>query len=349
MKKFLHALLAKSDKERAIDEYVQSVKSITTMTLLVQAKNGKIIFDKSKGGLTKDKPFAIASISKLYTYAIIFNLIDSDKLSYNDKLSKFFSDSFLKNLHTINGVDYAPGITLRQLLDQTSGFPDYETDKQLNGEVIFNEIMKRDKTVDFKTSVAITKKLTPKFIPDSKKRAYYSNMNVNLLAEIAEKITQKSYEELLTKYVTKPLGLQHTYSCMANYQHEPIYFKSRSLVRPKYLSGSVASGGIIATNAELMVFIRAFFEGKLFNKKHIADPAFRPIQFFPLQYGSGLMKVEMSRAMSPFFPAPTLVGHSGSSGSFAYYCANKEVYVTGTINQIKVRPFSLIYMYLSTL
>ena len=342
-------MLAKNDKESAIDRYIQSSKNIVTMTLLIENKNGKTAIDKSKGGLSKNKPIVIASISKLYTYAIIFKLIDRGMLSYEDNLAKYFEAPYLKDLHTLNGVEYAPNITIRQLLDQNSGLPDYETNRQPDGSVIFKEVMNEDKSVDFELSTSITKSLKPKFAPGAKNRAYYANMNANLLARIAELVTEKSYEELLRIHIIKQLELKNTYACKPNTVHEPIYIGSRPAIRPKYLAGSVASGGLISSNSELMIFIRSFFEGILFDINHLKNPTFRPIQFFPLKYGNGMMQVRMSRVMSPFFPAPTLIGHSGSSGSFAYYCPNKKVYITGTINQIKARPFPLIYMYLSAL
>jgi D-alanyl-D-alanine carboxypeptidase len=345
----LLALLFKKDKEVAIDKYLESSKSIVTMTLLVENEDGKTIIEKSKGGLSKDKPFVIASISKLYTYAIIFKLIDKGELSYEDNLKKFFKESALKNLHNLDGVEYAQHITVRQLLDQNSGLPDYETNKQPDGSVIFKTVMSKDKSVDFELSMSITKSLKPKFPPGSKNRAYYANMNVNLLARIAELVTKKSYEELLLENIVNPLELKNTFACKPNMTHEPIYIGYRSAIRPKYLASSIASGGIISSNSELMIFIRAFIRGELFNKKHLNDPTFRPIQFFPLKYGNGMMQVSMSRAMSPLFPTPTLIGHSGSSGSFAYYCPEKKVYITGTINQVKARPFPLIYMYLNAI
>ncbi len=54
----------------------------------------------------------------------------------------------------------------------------------------------------------------------------------------------------------------------------------------------------------------------------------------------------MSRLMSPLFPAPEIIGHSGSSGTFAFYCPSKNLFITGTINQMNKQPFPLIYLLL---
>ncbi|MDO8869603.1 MAG: hypothetical protein Q7V10_02515 [Methanobacteriaceae archaeon] len=55
--------------------------------------------------------------------------------------------------------------------------------------------------------------------------------------------------------------------------------------------------------------------------------------FFPLQYGIGLMRFKLPRIFSPFKSVPELLGHSGLSGAFSFYCPEKDIYLTGTVNQ----------------
>ena len=64
----------------------------------------------------------------------------------------------------------------------------------------------------------------------------------------------------------------------------PIYNGDYTYDWQKYLSTQMAQGGIVSTNNELMQFLQAFFRGKLFSEKHIANPVFRRIQFIPLKY-----------------------------------------------------------------
>ena len=123
----------------------------------------------------------------------------------------------------------------------------------------------------------------------------------------------------------------------------PIYNGDYTSDWQKYLSTQMAQGGIVSTNNELMQFLQAFFRGKLFSEKHIANPVFRRIQFIPLKYGSGMIQLKIPPIFSPCLPAPEIIGHSGASGSFAFYCPSKDVFITGTINQIQHRPFEAIY------
>jgi hypothetical protein len=65
--------------------------------------------------------------------------------------------------------------------------------------------------------------------------------------------------------------------------------------------------------------------------------------FFPLQYGYGLMYFHLPRYFW-LTPLPEFVGHSGSTGSFAFACPSRSLYLAGTVNQIAspARPFFLM-------
>lgn len=338
-----------STKLKLIKQFVSGNSQIKSMSILIQKKDGTILVDESKGELDKNKTFVLASISKLFTDTVIFNLIDEGVLSYDTTLSELLPKEEIVNLHVLDGVDYGPNISIRHLLDQTSGLPDYETDILPDGTVLIDKILKKDEKIDYQQSLQLTKSLKPKFAPGANNSSYYSNMNAEILGRIAEIKTGKKLEELFTEYIINPLDLKNTFVPQADSHYQPFYNNNEALYLPEYTRGGVASGGVISTNEELMKFIRAFFEGKLFESSHIKNPQFRQIQWFPIKYGSGMMQSKMSRLMSPLFPAPEIIGHSGLTGSFAFYCPEKEVYITGTINQLAMKPYSIIYLYLNAI
>lgn len=320
---------------------------IHDMALLIQSADGKDLLVKEKGALNQDSEFAVASIAKLYTHALIFQLIDDNKLTYETKLGDVLKDADLTGLHEKNGNDKSKELTIRQLIDQTTGLADYETDKLPNGRVLMDEIIKSDAEVNFDEALRLSKELTPLSTPGEE--AHYSNINAMLLGKIAETIYRQPLAEIYQEKIFTPLGLTKTRAGKLEDSYAPIYYNDQKLERPKYLASGLAAGGVISTNRELMIFTRAFFQGRLFNKKHIEQPVFKDIQFPMVQYGSGIMKIGAPRVLSPLFPAPDIIGHSGSTGSFAYYCPSKDIYVTGTVNQINERPCQYIYMYLSTI
>lgn len=272
---------------------------------------------------------------------MIFNLIDEGKLAYDTRVVDVLGDS-VYGINVIDGQDYSDQITIRHLIDQTSGLADYETDKMPDGSVLIDQLPGGDVPIDYEESLRLTKQLSGRFAPGTGNKAYYSNMNANLLAKIAEVTTGEPIVDLFETYVYQPLNLQRTgIDSEGNYQS--FYSGDTALTLPEYLSSSPAAGGVVSTNQELMTFLQAFMSGELFDQQHITNPDFKSVQFFPVKYGSGMMSLSMPLIMSPILPAPQIIGHSGSTGSFAYYHPESDTYITGTVNQTDVQPFEYIY------
>lgn len=322
-------------------------KKVFDMTINIESADGKFSYKNSAGIMKENSPFAIASITKMFTAAVIFNLRDSGQLSLNDTIDIFFDASEIDKLHMYKGIDYTRMITVGQLLSQTSGLPDYYTEKIGNGKSYEEELLKEDAAITFAEILERSKKLEAHFINGSVGKAYYSDLNFDLLGRIAEKVSGEKLEILYDNYIIKPLTLESTYLSQTDSSFAPIYMGKEKVNRPIYLSSAGASGGIISDTSDLMKFLKAFFNGKLFSPSNIANVNWNKIQFFPLEYGMGMMRVKMSRLMSPFFPAPEILGHSGSTGSFAFYCPSKQIFIVGTLNQTKKNPFQTIYMMLN--
>ncbi len=316
-------------------------KYIHNATVLV-FRSSKKVEELSKGGMTIDSPFMLASISKLYTHAMIFQLIDQGKLSYETKLADLLPE-------IAQQLPHGDEVTVQHMIDQTSGFANCEMEKQPNGQVLFQELIKQDRRVDFDEMLKILQTLPAHFRPGEKGRAHYSGVNAMSMGRIIEKLDERSLAQALEARICRRLDLKNTHFVNADEVVTPVHYGDKQLSLQLYLTDQGAQGGIVATNRELMIFLQAFFGGKLFDPKHIESPTFRRIQFFPIKYGSGMMQMAISRLFSPFVAAPEIIGHSGSTGSFAFYCPSKQIFITGTINQVKGfgRPFRLIYRILS--
>jgi len=55
---------------------------------------------------------------------------------------------------------------------------------------------------------------------------------------------------------------------------------------------------------------------------------------FPLKYGVGIMKFQLTTIFTMFRKMPAFIGHSGLSVAFAFYVPEKDVFFAGTVNQI---------------
>lgn len=65
---------------------------------------------------------------------------------------------------------------------------------------------------------------------------------------------------------------------------------------------------------------------------------------WPIQYGLGMMRFHIPRLFSLLHPTPPVIGHTGVTGSWLFYCPEWDVYLVGTVNQAAAAavPFRLV-------
>ena len=166
-------------------------------TVLI-AKGGKVVFEKGYGYADREKQlpnspeteFRIGSVTKPFTATLILQLQEKGKLSITDPVSKYLPE-------------YPKGdsITIANLLNHTSGIPSITSMKQY-----YQVWMKEPATHEL--SISRFKNEPLRFSPGSKFE--YSNSNYILLSYLAEKVSGKAFEELLTSELIGPLGLRQT-------------------------------------------------------------------------------------------------------------------------------------------
>lgn len=295
--------------------------------LRVASGDGRVDFRGSAGAATPHTRFPIASISKMFTAALIMQLVDDARLGLDQTVQTVLTDIDLSGLHVVNGVDYGPTLTVRDLLHQTSGLADY-----YEGGIAADLKNGLDQSYDLRDVLRMAKALPPQAAPASGK-SYYSDTNYQILGAVIEAVTGQTYNQALRSRICDPLGMAQTEVLQGTCVGLPVYHKNRQLNVPQILTSMTADGGIISTLDDMLIFLRAFIEGRLFEPKnavHMRD--WNPL-FFPLQYGHGIMRVKLPRWMTLFRATPELIGHSGASGSFAFYAPATDIYLIGTFNQ----------------
>jgi CubicO group peptidase (beta-lactamase class C family) len=107
---------------------------------------------------------------------------------------------------------------------------------------------------------------------------------------------------------------------------------------PAAMASFPADGGIGSTAQEALTFLRAFMTGELFDAARLPAMRARWNRIFPpMQYGVGIMRFKLPRIYSPVRPMPEPIGHSGASGAVLHYAPEHDLYIAGTVNQIKKR------------
>ncbi len=312
--------------QRVID--VECTKAHThSLILRVQSGDGRVDFRGSAGAAAADTRFAIASITKMFTATLILQLSDARLIELDQRVQSILTGTDLSGLHVVKGVDYGPTLTIRHLLHQTSGLADYyESDLAAD--------LKRniDQSYELTDVLRMTKVLPPQAAPDSGK-SYYSDTNYQLLGAVIETVTGQTYYHAVQSRICQVLGLEETAVLNDDNVGLPIYHRDQALNIPQILASMGPDGGIVSTLDEMLIFLRAFYQNQLFRPETAAQMRDWNRLFFPLQYGHGLMRIKLPRWMTLFRATPELIGHSGASGSFAFYAPDPDVYILGTFNQ----------------
>jgi CubicO group peptidase (beta-lactamase class C family) len=190
----------------------------------------------------------------MFTAAMIFQLVEENKLKLSDNLDKFFPQ-----------IPNAQKITLAQMLGHRSGI------FNLTENPDFRSMKTESKTRD--EMVALIAKSKPVFEPGEK--AQYSNSNYVLLGYIVEKAGGRSYEDALRQRITAKLGLRDTYlgtgysDAGKNEGLSYNFIGDWKQESETHLSIPAGAGAIISTPNDLTKFIQALFDGKIVSKESL--------------------------------------------------------------------------------
>jgi D-alanyl-D-alanine carboxypeptidase len=252
--------------------------------VLLTTPQGSFVFGYGTTELGVSNPphaethFRAASNTKTMTAAVIVQLIQEGKLSFDDLISKY-----------VQGVPNGDKITIRQLLKMRTGLYNFTNAPELAESLDHNP----DKAWTTDEVLAMAFKQPPHFAPGAEFE--YNNTNYYLLGLVAEKIEGQPLANIFERRLFGPLGMKNTAlpASTSNaipepYSHGYLYGSaSYALVDAPYPadlqaaakagtlkpnddtwqnpSAYFAAGGIISTADDLATWMRALVGGKLFN------------------------------------------------------------------------------------
>ena len=313
-------------------------KSVFGGILCVEKGDSSISWLGGVGNLKDEDRYFIASVTKLYVTAVMLMLREENRLTFKDKIYKYFPEELINGIHVLDGVDYTKEITIAHLLSNSSGIPDYFYYDKPKGEAATGLLQGNDEPWPLEKAIQSAKKRKPKFKPGQKGKVHYSDTNYQLLGGIIEKVTGKWIGDVFTEYIFEPLNLKDSYAYqdINDTTPVPMHYKSQKIQAPRYMASVTTEGGIVSTAKESMVFLKAFFNGFFFPQETLGElkQNWRMI-YFPGQFyfGLGIEKLWTPRLLSPFKPIREVLGFWGQSGAFAFYNPETDLYFTGTINQ----------------
>jgi len=256
----------------------------------------------------------VGSISKVFTATLIMQLVEEETVSLDDPLDKWLDVTLIQD------IENAQEVTVRQLLDHTSGIRDYLSTKQffqaLNEEYLLE-------TQEEKLAYAYGK---PAYhAPDEQHT--YSNTNYVLLGLIVESARNMTLWEAVEVYISERLFLEN---CLMGTESEPIpegtaraYARTPrgnfyDIMHIAVSDAATGDGGISSNMEDLTLFMGGLFNGNLVSTQTrnlmtdmtVAVPVDQ--QDFPQwegeQYGLGLLRMNT--------PYGVAYGHTGSTSDY---------------------------------
>ena len=212
--------------------------------------NGTVLVAEQDRPLKGDTPFYLGSMAKSFTAMAIIMLAEKKKLTYDDKVVSYFPElpEFMKD------------ITIRNLLNHTSGLPDYyamgKYQDSMTNQMVFKVILDL-KGLDFSPG----------------EKYSYSNTGYVLLSMLIERISKGSYRKFLKFQIFDPIGME--YSEIFDGTQPKMDGRARghtgSGERNDYKALTTGAGGIYSMIDDLFLYDQALYTKNLVKQETLAE------------------------------------------------------------------------------
>ncbi|MFB7474039.1 serine hydrolase domain-containing protein [Kitasatospora sp. NPDC056184] len=283
----------------------------TTAALAETRENGRRTWRDSAGvtDLDSRRParadgrFRIGSVTKTFVSTVVLQLVDEGKLRLDDPVER----------HLPGVVPNGGAITLRHLLNHTSGLDDYLDDPRFlfKGEESLRTFLAGRRWQDYRPAELIEAGVgrPPHFPPG--RGWHYSNTNYILVGEVVRKVTGHRWQREVERRIVEPLRLKDTVFPGSSpgvpgphahgYARLPEGPVDITLINPTV--GDAAGNGI-STTADLNRFHAALFGGALLSPARFAEmTTVVPATDLDAHYGLGLIRYDL--------PCGEVWGHTG--------------------------------------
>ena len=187
--------------DRAFEKFTKAYVAPAPGCAAAVSLNGEVVFEKAFGlaDLEHNVPnttqtiFESGSVAKQFTAAALVLLQQDGKLSLDDPVRKYIPEL----------PDYGSPLTIRHLLNHTSGLRDWGTVLSLTGAGRGDRVITQDLALD-----VITHQRALDFTPGSEYS--YSNSGYNLAAIIVERVSKQKFPAFVEERLFKPLGMKNS-------------------------------------------------------------------------------------------------------------------------------------------
>jgi D-alanyl-D-alanine carboxypeptidase len=244
--------------EEAVHTAVQAQllsKGVPSVSVAVM-RDGKMVLQRAWGLADVDKKlqadaattYQIASVSKMFTAAMVLKQVDRGRLSLNDSIAKHFA-GLKPEFHAI---------TIEQLLNHTSGLP--------------NDVRDPDQRLQRRTPDELFALIAAAKLAGEPGRAFvYSNTGYVLLGLLIQKVYGASYDAVLRDEIARPLGLTLAACAEPRSGEATGYMRtSDGTIAPPpglHYSQLIGAGGICSSAGDLVKWLHAL------NTRRVLSPS----------------------------------------------------------------------------
>lgn len=230
-------------------------------------RNGKLLYAHGYGlrdrahrlPVTASTIFPIGSITKQFTAAAVMELVERGKVDLNAKVSRYLPNA-----------PHGSQVTVRELLNQTSGLPDYLENKPL----LLSIMSGRVKPQSVSSLVALVDDKPLHFKPGAKYE--YSNTNYALAGMLIARESGKSYAQFLQQTILTPQHLsamQYLLSSVpsgTDVARGYDYHKGEFILYPPFsMDWGNAAGALASDAADLIRWDNAYFSGAIIPRSAV--------------------------------------------------------------------------------
>jgi D-alanyl-D-alanine carboxypeptidase len=250
--------------------------------------------------------FRIGSVTKTFVATVVLQLVDEGRLALDDPIAR----------HLPGVVPGGDGISVRQVLDHTSGLYDYAHERDWSTNRWRGEARFRTYRPQELLDVAFA---TPPYFPPGR-GWHYSNTNYVVAGLLIERLTGQPYGTAIGDRILRPLQLNHT-TVPGTDPHLPepharavVEVDGTGAVDATAMNPSLdwAAGEMISTTSDLNRFLAALLGGELLSPAALDAMRDTVDTGQGFRYGLGLQEFELPCGV-------TVLGHGGELLGYLTY------------------------------
>lgn len=312
--------------------------------VLWQGTSGAV--ERNGAAIPADANFEIASTAKAFTAAALLLMVEDGLLDLDTPIGAFLPSAATRGLLVIQGHEYGPELTLRQMIQHTSGLPDYWKDPPYVvgsfNAFLLDYSLHPQRMWQPEEVLAYVPDLDPIFIPDS--GWHYGDSGFVIAGLIMEHVDGRPLHEIYRHRIFLPLGMTETWlhwretappGLVQSHRYEIGY----DMYTKRQNSADWAAGGLVSTSRDMQIFLRQLATGGLFSDPQslVEMTSWVDTGESGVAYGLGVFRVDLGFGMGEIW------GHDGYGNSWMYYWPRHDITFTGTLNQTENDWWPLVF------